>query len=152
MKKYEREWWQSLPPEKVGKETEKLVERLFTQWNQKAHFSWGRLPDARAARGAIAAQPADYAFWSKPWGGYLEVKATKHDFRLAKDKLRQLPLLQKHAVAGAQSLVLVHHYLLSKWRIVPAMELEAGLPSWDLSRYPLFDSAEAALLSTEMFS
>lgn len=151
MKKHSPEWWQSLPPEKVGKETEKLVEKLFDQWNADSRFSWHRLPDAKAARGFLAAQPADYAWWRLPHGGYLEVKATQHEYRLAKDKVKQLPLLQKHALAGARCFVLVHHYLLGKWRVVNATKMEIGVPSWDLRSYPLFDSAEDALMSTGVF-
>lgn len=151
MKKHSLEWWQSLPPEKTGKETESIVEKLFTEWNLIANFSWHRLPDAKSARGYLAAQPADYVWWSRPFGGYLEVKACHHDYRLPKDKVRQLPLLQKHALAGADAFVLVHHYLLGKWRIVPAVELEIGKPSWDLAVHQLWDSAERALMSTGMF-
>lgn len=150
-KKYSQEWWLSLPPEKTGKETEKMVEGLFTEWNSQSQFSWHRLPDAKAARGFIAAQPADYAWWRLPHGGYLEVKATNHAYRLAKDKVRQLNLLHKHALAGARCYVLVHHYLLGKWRVVNATKLQQGLPSWDLSDEPLYDSAASALLSTGVF-
>lgn len=151
MKKYSLEWWQSLPPEKTGKATEQLVEKLFEQWNQDVNFSWHRLPDARAARGFLAAQPADYIWWRRPAGGYLEVKATQHAYRLSKDKVRQLPLLHKHGLAGAQCYVLVHHYLQGTWRVVAAADLALGLPSWDLSAVPTFTSAEAALKSTGLF-
>lgn len=151
MKKHSIEWWQSLPPEKTGKETEKLVENLFKDWNSGATFSWHRLPDAKAARGFLAAQPADYVWWNKPHGGYLEVKATKHDYRLAKDKISQLPELRKHALAGADCFILVHHYLLGLWRVVKATDLEVGLPSWDLREVKTFTSAEEALRSTGCF-
>lgn len=152
MKKYSLEWWQSLPPEKTGKETERLVEKLLEAWNEDSRFSWHRLPDAKAARGFLAAQPADYVWWHLPHGGYLEVKACHHDYRLPKDKVRQLPLLRKHALAGARSLVLVHHYLLGKWRIMHASQLATDVPSWDLRDIPLFNSAEEALKSTGLFS
>lgn len=145
MKKHTPDWWLSLPPEKTGKETELLVEKLLSEWNNNANFSWHRLPDAKAARGRLAAQPADYAWWNAPKGGYLEVKATNHAYRLSKDKVRQLALLRKHALAGAVSLILVHHYLLGKWRIVNALDLGVGQPSWDLSNYLLHGSAEEAL-------
>ena len=85
VKKYSVDWWESLPPEKVGKETEKIVEALFTKWNESSKFAWHRFPDARAARGRMAAQPADYLFFRAPYGGLLEVKATHHAYRLAKD-------------------------------------------------------------------
>ena len=53
-KKYSKEWWQSLPPEKAGKETEKLVESLFTEWNKWQSFAWHRLPDARTTSSCIS--------------------------------------------------------------------------------------------------
>jgi hypothetical protein len=41
MKKYSKEWWQSLKPEVVGKETEQLVESLLDQENtRRADFAW----------------------------------------------------------------------------------------------------------------
>jgi hypothetical protein len=151
LKKYSLEWWQSLPPEKVGNANEALVEKLFTQWNESAKFSWHRLPDAKAGRGHVAAQPADYVWWRAPYGGYLEAKACGHEYRLPKDKVRQLPLLQKHALAGADNIVLVHHYMQGVWRAVRAGDLEFGVPSWDLRVFPTYPSAEEALISTGMF-
>lgn len=151
MKKYTLDWWKSLPPEKTGKETEKLVEALFVKWNDRSQFSHQRLPDAKSARGFLAAQPADYIWWSLPHGGYLEVKACNHPYRIAKDKIRQLALLRKHALAGARSLILVNHYLLGKWRIIHAAQLEVDQPSWNLSEHPLCDTAEDALKSTGLF-
>ncbi len=151
MKRLSKEWWQSLPPEKTGKETEKLVENLFKKWNENSIFSWHRLPDAKASRGFLAAQPADYVWWRKPYGGYLEVKACNHEFRIAKDKVRQLPLLHKHSLAGASCFVLINHYLFGTWRVVNADSLPLDVPSWDLSGFPLHDTAEAALKSTGYF-
>lgn len=151
MKKYSLEWWASLKPEAVGKETERLVEKLFAEWNCMTAFSWHRLPDARSSGGRVAAQPADYIWWCLPHGGYLEVKATQHTHRLAKDKVRQIPLLHKHSLAGAKNYVLVHHYMQSCWRVVPATSLAIGLPSWDLSKFPTYPTATEALKSTGMF-
>lgn len=82
MKKYSTEWWQTLPPEKVGKETEKLVEALFTEWNASQRFVWHRLPDAKSARAYLKAQPADFAYRHGPCAGFVEVKALKAEFRL----------------------------------------------------------------------
>ena len=35
MKKYSKEWWQSLKPEVVGRETEKLMKRLLNEENTR---------------------------------------------------------------------------------------------------------------------
>ena len=149
MKKYSREWWESLDANRVGKETEKIVEALFNEWNTKQCFAWHRMPDARSARGALAAQPGDYVYFASKenrfMGGFIEVKASKHPFRIAKDKVRQLPKLRVFDLAGADNIVLVHHYLEGVWRAVHTADLEVGQPSWDLSDIAKFPTPEEAL-------
>lgn len=152
MKKFSLEWWQSIPPEKVGDETEKLVEALFKVWNQRLKFAWHRMPDAKAARGRMAAQPADYIYRNGGFSGFIEVKALKHAYRLPSDRVTQLPTLHKWAVAGSHNFVLVHHYMEGTWRVVASSQLEFGVPSWDLRAFPTYPTAEAALLSTGCFS
>lgn len=151
MKKFTPEWWQSLPPERVGKETERLVEDLFTRWNALQSFTFHRLPDAKSARGRVAAQPADYIYRHGKFAGFLEVKALKHPYRLPAERVTQLPTLKKWGLAGSNDLVLVHHYMESAWRILNPRKLDPTVPSWDLREVPTFPSAEEALLSTEYF-
>ena len=81
----------------------------------------------------------------------MEVKATAHAFRLAKDKVRQLPDLHKFSLAGAKNFILVHHYLLGLWRIIEATDLVIGQASWDLSGHATYSSAEEALSSAGHF-
>ena len=151
MKKYSIEWWQSLPPEKVGKETEAMVEKLFKEWNGRSDFAWHRLPDAKAARGVLKAQPADYIYRFRSCAGFLEVKALKHEYRLPADRLTQLPTLNKWSMAGSFDLVLVHHYMIGAWRIVSPSMLAPGAPSWDLSRLTTHASAAEALAASGCF-
>lgn len=151
MKKFSQEWWQSLPPERVGKETEQIIERLFTEWNNSQQFAWHRLPDAKAARGRVKAQPADYIWRHGKQAGYLEVKALKHPYRLPADRLTQLPTLNKWSLAGSNDLILAHHYMEGVWRIVRPGDLQAGVPSWDLRAFQTYDSAMDALFSTGYF-
>lgn len=151
MKKFSPEWWSSLAPEKVGKETEKLVESLFKEWNNKQSFAWGRLPDSHSARNFLAAQPADYIYRSGAYAGFIEVKALKHSFRLPTARLTQLATLKKWSLAGGHNLVLVHHYLEGNWRILWLSGLDASLTSWDLSTVPTYPTAEDALVATGYF-
>lgn len=151
MKKYSQEWWHSIPPEKVGKETEKLVEALFVGWNTKQTFAWHRLPDAKSARGVLKAQPADYIYRHGPYSGFVEVKALKHEYRLPANRLTQLPILKKWTIAGAQNVVLVFHYTTGTWRVLRPESLDSNAPSWDLSGHTAYGSAEEALLSTGYF-
>lgn len=152
-KKWSTEWWQTLPPERTGKETEKLIEGMFDEWNKKQGFAWHRLPDAKSARGLIPAQPADYLYFNlyRKSGGMVEAKATKHEYRLAKDKVSQLPTLKMFDMAGACNVVLVNHYMQGVWRAVKSEDLETGVPSWDLRPFPTYPTAEAALQSTGFF-
>lgn len=151
MKKFSTEWWQSLPPERVGKETEKLIEALFVQWNVRQSFAWHRLPDAKSARGRVAAQPADYIYRSGDYSGFIEVKALKHPYRLPADRVTQLPVLKKWGLAGSQNLILVHQYMEGVWRVMFPTGLPSDVPSWDMRNIPTYPSAEDALLSTGYF-
>ena len=146
MKKYSKEWWQSLKPEVVGKETERLVESLLDQENtRRADFAWHRFPDSKAAGRVIAAQPSDYLVANCKKGLLLEAKALSHAYRLPKDKVRQLATMHKFEAAGVRGVIVVHHYLEGVWRCFLAKDLELGLPSWDLRPFPTFPSAALAL-------
>lgn len=139
------EWWQAQRPEVVGKETESLVEGVLRDQNRFVEFAWHRMPDAKAARGALAAQPADYLIACRGRGFFLEVKALKHEYRLPKDRVSQLATLKKFGLAGVTGLVMIHHYLIGQWRIVPAANLTTDVPSWDLSERPTYGSPHEAL-------
>ncbi len=155
VKKLSPEWWSGLRPDQVGKETEKLVKAFFDEMNQQQGFAYHRMPDAKAARGLISAQPGDYLYAYREgqdkWSGFVEAKATKHAFRLPKDKVSQLPVLKKFDMAGSENVVLVHHYMEQVWRAVPTSEMETGVPSWDLSPFPMYSTAAEALRSTGWF-
>ncbi len=151
MKKFSREWWTSLRPEKVGDATEELVEGLFNALNMRQDFAFHRLPDAKSARGRIHAQPADYIYRSGAHAGFIEVKALKHPFRLPAARLTQLPTLNKWSLAGSSDLVLVHHYMEGLWRCAYCTDLEVGATSWDLRPFLTFPTAQDALSVTGLF-
>ena len=134
-----------------GKTAEKMVEAVFKKWNNQASFAFWCLPDSRTARSFIAAQPGDYGFFSGKYGSIAEVKSTLHPNRIAKDKISQLPTLKKLEMAGAHSVIVIHHSALDVWRVVTPDDLEMGVPSWDLSGFPTYPTAEDALLSTGYF-
>jgi len=150
-KKFSPEWWLDLRPEQAGKETERLVEALLKERNERLSFAWHRMPDAKAARGALAAQPADYLVASAGQAFWLEVKALRHEFRLPRDRLTQLPVLKKFKLAGMPSILLVHHYTTQKWRALSAPKLSTDVPSWDLRPWVPCDSPEEALTILEGF-
>lgn len=145
MKKYSKEWWAAQRPEVVGRETEKLVISVLEKLNTRQNFAWHRLPDAKAARGLLSAQPADMIVADGKKGLFLEVKAIKHAFRVPKDKVRQLPILKKFELAGMPAAIIVHHYIEGVWRVVRPKDLEFGVPSWDISEAYGFSSADEAL-------
>jgi Holliday junction resolvase len=136
-----------------GKAAEKTVLGVLTKWNLKyVRFAFERLADARAARGAIKAQLCDFIVHVPDHFVMLEVKETTHEFRIAKDKLAQLPNMKKWIEAGATGLALIHHSTLLQWRVVDLALIATGEPSWDLREFPLWPSAEAALVSTQLFN
>ena len=146
MKKYSKEWWQSLKPEVVGKETERLVENLLNEENtRRADFAWHRFPDSKAAGRVIAAQPSDYLVANGKRTFLLEVKALSHAYRLPTHKVRPPATLPQFDAPSTKDNIVVNHYLESVWRCFRATDLELGLPSWDLRPFPTFPSAELAL-------
>lgn len=136
-----------------GKSEEKVVGEVLTKWNAKyARFAYTKLADARAARGAIKAQLCDFIIHVPDCFVMLEVKSSKHEFRIAKDKLAQLPLMKKWIEAGATGIALIHHSTIFQWRVIDLSLIATGEPSWDLREFPLWPSAEAALISTRLFN
>jgi hypothetical protein len=144
-RKFTPEWWAEQRPEVVGKATEKLVEDVFDELNKSMGFAYHRLPDAKAARGALAAQPADYVYFFRGVGGFIEVKALKHVLRLPRDRVTQLPVLHKFDFAGSRNFVIVHHYMTGKWRTISTADLRHGVPSWDLRGVPEHDTPYQAV-------
>ena len=134
-----------------GKIAERLVEAVLKKWNTKASFSFWRCPDARAAMGGLGAAPGDLLYFHDKFGGFIEVKTTAHNYRLARAAVSQLPTLQKFSYAGAKNLILVFHSEIDKWRVLFPGGLSMEVPSWDLTDVPTFDSAEDALISTGYF-
>ena len=134
-----------------GKQAEKIVDALFKKWNGRSSFAYHRLADARAAMGRLAASPADFLYFHDKFGGFIEVKTTAHNYRLARAAVSQLPTLQKFSYAGAKNLILVFHSEIDKWRVLFPAGLSMEVPSWDLTDVPTFDSAEDALISTGYF-
>ena len=136
----------SIDPANRGKETEKEVELFLKKMNGQTKFAYSRFPDARSARGFLAAQPADFLVVCNGVVVLLEVKHTNHPYRLPKDKLSQHAMLAKFAEAGAVGLLIVHHEGLG-WRIINVTRLTFGVPSWDLSKFPIYSNAESALFA-----
>ena len=135
----------------TGKKAEKLVEAVLKKWNNNSGFAYFRLQDSRAARNFLVAQPGDFAYYCGPRAGILEVKSTQHPYRLARDKISQLPTLKKLSAAGAANLVLVQHTTENVWRILYPGGLDASVPSWDLRNVETYPDAESALFSTGYF-
>lgn len=119
---------------------------------RRAKFDFERLPDARAAMGRFKSMVGDFEFFLPGAHGVLEVKETKHSYRITKDKLEQLPRLQKRAMCGGTCVVLIHFSEIKLWRALLATDLKIGLPSWDLSLYQTYATAEEALRQFEVLS
>jgi hypothetical protein len=134
-----------------GKTAEKEVELALKQLNMSELFAYFRMPDARAAMGRLSASPADFIYFSGDRSGFIEVKSTKHNFRLSRASFSQLPALHKFGYAGASNILLVHHSDLEVWRVIPPEALETDVTSWNLIAYKPWSTAAQALLSTGYF-
>jgi hypothetical protein len=138
-----------------GKAAEKEVDKVLRIMNNRSDFAYWRLPDARAARGFLSAQPGDFCYFTTMagtfCGGIIEVKETEHAYRIAKDKISQLATLQKFEWAGASSVIVIHHSVEDVWRAFKPSDIEIGPASWDLRRFATHTTALAALKSTGYF-
>ena len=146
-----------------GKDSEKTLIETLEKLNAKhMAFAYERLPDARSAGGRMKACICDFLVWWRPAFPFpnqperisvqLEVKETQHNFRITRDKIRQLPRMRRVQNAGGFGLILIHHSTLDQWRVLPVNHFYGeGVTSWDLSDVPLFDTAGEALASTDLF-
>ena len=124
-----------------GKYAEGKVRDLLQQLSDAhAEFDFARIYDARSSHGSIPAQPGDFSFCRPDAHGLIEAKEIEHNYRLPRDKLSQIPGLQKRELAGGRIVVLVLHTEIERWRSVPFKWLleRRALPSWDLSEFPTY--------------
>jgi hypothetical protein len=102
-----------------GKWAEKEVQFCLNDWSAAdSRFAFHRFPDARAARGALPAQPSDYLVvmrLGRKRTILLEVKETEEVRRLPKKKIGQFGKLQMFFWAGAEIRVVVYRSKLQDW-------------------------------------
>ena len=121
---------------------------LEAQSTFDADFVYHRYPDAKAARGALAAQPADYLVSSDGRIFHLEVKETKQVHRLPKAKIRQYGMLLKWHWGNIAPIVLIYQSETKLWTYLSAVQLFQFAdcpPSFDLTLRPKFFSCDNAL-------
>lgn len=140
-----------------GKTAEDAAKKALTVWvaRDPMHREFNRLLDSKAAMRIVKAAPADFDYYAmfdpgsdveQAAFGLIECKETKHEYRLSRSKVTQLPHLVRRARCGGICGVLVYHSTLNKFRILSAQWLDAREgASWDLRGLPLHDTAEQAL-------
>lgn len=111
-----------------GKWAENEAQEWLEEMSGKhKRFAFHRYPDARAARGALSPQPADYLV-AYQWGGaytngggkltwHLEVKETAEKYRLPADKVSQYGKLKMFYWAGVRCSVLVYRSHHNDWTV-----------------------------------
>lgn len=125
---------------------------LEAQSQAVAGFTWHRYPDAKAARGALAAQPADYLV-SNGTIFHLETKETKKVNRIPADKIRQYGMLKKWWWAKITPFVVVYRSECKDWLYLGPDELfcfDDCPPSFDMLARPKF--ATCADVMKELFA
>ena len=136
-----------------GKDAEKLVNSFLLHWQSGSQYrEFNRLTDAKAAGRLIGAAPADFEFFihdyeSQKVHGLIEVKETEHEYRLARDKVPQMPRLRKRSKCGGECLVVVYHSTLKAWRVmfVDVLADTGDKGSWNLSGQPASRTCAEAL-------
>jgi len=137
-----------------GVYAETKVQHYLQWWASVNTFrEFNRMVDSKAAGRIIKSAPADFEYFCiGPVGvshGLIEVKQTEHEYRLARDKVPQLPRLRKREKCGGTSFVLVYHSTIKQWRCVRVPYLAEGgdKGSWNLTEVPTFASCGDALAS-----
>lgn len=139
-----------------GVSAEKATQDYLEAWQAASvHREFNRLPDTKAAGRVIKAAVADFEFYTMTGGGaeryfgLIEVKETKHDYRLDVKRITQMARLRKRAKCGGRCFVLIYHSTLNRWRSMPAPLLHemasGGAASWDLRGIEDFATAGDAL-------
>lgn len=112
-----------------GKWAEAEVQKWLEDKSARdARFAFHRYPDARAARGALAAQPADYLVAQSPphrlpYVFNVEVKETANPVRLPRAKVGQYGKLRMFHLAGMRTLLLVYRSAHDDWVAFEGHEL-----------------------------
>ena len=105
-----------MPKANAGKWAEKEAQTFLTQAsNYTTDLAWHRLPDAKASRNFISAQPSDFVVIHKGVTTWLEIKETANPIRLPKAKVSQWGTLYKFHLAGANVVVLVYQSAHKHW-------------------------------------
>jgi hypothetical protein len=136
-----------------GEFAEKKVKEHLELWHVVTdRREYARLVDTKAAGRIIKAADADFAYYCHDLGtlavhGLIEVKETEHLYRLARDKVSQLPRLRKREKCGGRSVVLVYHSVSKQWRALTVEYLvkTGDKGSWNLTEEPTFPTAAEAL-------
>ncbi len=134
----------------MGKWAEKQALLWLTEASNKStDLAFHRLPDAHAARGALAAQPADLMVVKSGFFYLLEIKETAQTSRMPKAKVSQWGSLKKFHWAGAGIIVLVFMSAVNKWvglgPLDLGMESDTCPASFPLTNLPQYDTAAEAL-------
>lgn len=102
-------------------------------------FTFNRIADAGAARGAFSAQAGDFQVFCDGKNWLLEVKEVAHAYRLPHKNFspEQAARMHKRHLAGSTCLVLIYHSAEKLWRcpdFSTFLTREGG--SWDLRGTP----------------
>ncbi len=138
----------------AGKFAERMVQLWLTKESDtNSAFAFHRFPDARAARGALAAQPSDHLVVHRGEVTFLETKESAEKTRLPKAKVSQYGSLLKFHLAGARVLVIVHRAHFSDWIVFHNRHLffiDDTPASFPFAGLPTYPTAAAAL--SEMYA
>lgn len=146
-----------------GKQAEKDVEDwLKATSDSYLKFTYHRYPDGRAARGALAAQPADFEVGCAYLDGSraswkLEVKETAQEKRLPRSKLSQYGKLGLWHLAGTGVAVVVYRSFHRDWVVFRGNDLfdfdesPTSFPFKGLTPYPTVAAALRSIFHVGAF-
>lgn len=132
-----------------GKRLESSIRKEFENLLVSRGFAYYRCPDARACMGRIKKQPGDFFFFTKTDTYLIEVKEVKHDFRIPKKRITQLPKMRLFALTCVKPFVIIKHTQTESYRVMDfefmTENFYSNEASYNLSALTLFNTLAEAL-------
>lgn len=135
-----------------GKYLEEAVEKIFKEKMTQGDpsFRYRRLPDSKAARGLIQAQPADFFLSDFGFTVHLECKSCG-------SKTYRLPKFDQHAEmrawskAGVKGIVVIHFHIPNVFCFADVDELKIGKASFDFKTTPKYVTLEELFEASDLW-
>ncbi len=134
-----------------GKNLESCVKNYLDDKMKKPSNWYYRFPDARACRGALGKQPADFLLIISGSYALLDPKELSKGKRInIKSRLTQKEKMKRFAMAGGSGYFLIHFIELNIYSVLSVGELYAAIDSSDVKSIHVDDTTHFSSVKDAM--